>query len=107
MAQKEAKFQKKFIDDLKKLRFKCIRVKSSGNVNKSYPDYAVFYRRFWAWLEFKKSEDAEHQPGQDENVKWAEENSFGAFVYPENAEEILKILTYYQFREDEPLCDLL
>lgn len=94
MGKPEAKFQKKFIDDLKKHGFKCIRVKASGNVNKSYPDYAVFYRHFWAWIEFKKSKDAEIQPGQEENVKWANENCFGVFVYPENAAEIRSRLLF-------------
>lgn len=100
MVQKEAKFQKKFIDNLKNLGFKCIRVKASGNINKSYPDYAVFYGKFWAWLEFKKSKDAEVQPGQPENVEWAKKNSYGAFVYPENAEDVFDYLNYLMAKED-------
>lgn len=100
MGQSEAKFQAKFIKDLEKLGFKCIRVKASGNVNKGKPDYAVFYGKFWAWLEFKKSKDVEVQPGQKENIKWAMMNSYGAFVYPENAGTILDYLNKQAIRED-------
>lgn len=100
MGKLEAKFQKKFIDDLKKMGFKCIRVKASGNVNKSYPDYAVFYGRFWAWLEFKKSKDAKVRPGQPENIEWAKNNSYGAFVSPETADGVMDVLIYHKWVED-------
>lgn len=100
MGKPEAKFQKKFIDELKEHGFKCIRVKASGNINKSYPDYAVFYRHFWAWLEFKKSKDAGVRPGQPENVEWSKKNSYGAFVYPENAGSIMNDLLYHRWVED-------
>lgn len=101
MGKPEAKFQNDFIDELKEHGFKCIRVKASGNSNKGYPDYAVFYRHFWAWLEFKKSYDAEVQPGQKENVEWAKDNSFGAFVYPENSIEIMAQLLSCKRYEDD------
>lgn len=100
MGKPEAKFQGKFINGLKKHGFKCIRVKASGNVNKGCPDYAVFYGRFWAWLEFKKSKDAKVRPGQPENVEWAKGNSWGAFVYPENAGEVLEALIMHKFEQD-------
>lgn len=100
MTTPEGNFQKKFIDKLKMIGFKCIRVKANGNSNKSYPDYAVFYKRFWAWLEFKKDKDAEHQPGQDENINWAMLNSYGKFIYPENAIEVMEALVRYKILED-------
>lgn len=100
MGTPEGRFQKKFIDELKEYGFKCIRVKASGNSNKSYPDYAVFYRRFWAWLEFKKSRDAKVQPGQEGKVEWANRNSFGAFVYPENAADVRARLMFCKNFED-------
>lgn len=92
MSKPEGKFQKKFCDWLTEQGFKWIRVKANGNSNKGKPDVAVFYGNFWGWLEFKKSKEAEKQPGQQENVDWAQENSFGIFVYPENAEEIKNLL---------------
>lgn len=98
--KKESDFQRDFIKGLKDLGFKCIRVKASGNVNKSYPDYAIFYRFFWGWLEFKKFKDAEVQPGQKEKVEWANENSFGAFVYPENSQAMIDRLTNIKLNED-------
>ena len=102
MGKPEAKFQNKYIDDLKKAGFKCIRVKASGNSNKGVPDYAVFYKKFWAWLEFKRSADAEVRPGQPENVEWAKNNSWGAFVYPENAEAVLDVLMMHKIEQDFP-----
>lgn len=100
MGKPEANFQKKFIDKLKKEGFKCIRAKASGNVNKGVPDYAVFYGGFWAWLEFKRAEDATVQPGQTENIRWALDNSYGAFVFPEVGDFVLNTLRYYKFVED-------
>lgn len=102
MATPEAKFQKKFIKELKEMGFKCVRVKASGNSNKSYPDYAVFYKKFWAWLEFKRSDDAKVQPGQEEKVQWAKDNSFGAFVSPETAAGVLDVLVYELWKQDNP-----
>lgn len=102
MGKPEAKFQKQFIDGLKKSGFKCIRVKASGNVNKGKPDYAVFYKNFWAWLEFKKGIGAEIQPGQKENVEWAKQNSFGAFVSPETEAGVLDVLIYEKWKQDHP-----
>ena len=92
MGQPEAKFQKKFVDDLKQEGFKCIRVKASGNYNKAYPDYAIFYGPFWAWLEFKRSADAPLRPGQQERVDWAAKASWGSLVYPENAGSVMRVL---------------
>lgn len=100
MGTPEGKFQKKFIDELKGMGFKCLRIKASGNMNKGKPDYAVFYKRFWAWLEFKRSDDAEVQAGQKESIDWAENNSFGAFVSPETSAGVLDVLVYHKWVED-------
>lgn len=101
MGKPEANFQKNFIDALKDLGFQCIRSKASGNVNKGKPDYAIFYKKFWGWLEFKRSVMAEVQPGQSENIAWAKRNSYGAFVFPANANEIMAELYACKRYQDE------
>ena len=40
-------------------------------------------------FEAKKSEDEPHRPNQDYYVGLANDISFGAFIYPENEEEVL------------------
>lgn len=93
MGKPEANFQKKFCDWLTENGFKWIRVKASGNVNKGKPDVAVFWNYGWAWLEFKRSIDAPLRPGQAENIEWAYKNGIGCFVYPENSDEVKRLLT--------------
>lgn len=106
MGKPEANFQKKFCDWLTDNEFKWIRVKANGNTNKGKPDVAVFWYAGWAWLEFKAHEDSPHRPGQDENVAWAQKNSYGSFVYPENEDEVKAALMVCRELRENYKCDL-
>ena len=53
------------------------------------PDYSIFYGSAWAWLEFKRAADSPTQPNQPYYVQWADLNSFGSFIYPENRDAVL------------------
>ena len=84
----EKDFQAKFLSDLRKMGYKCFKQQMNATTRVGTPDAFIFKEGFWGWLEFKKSKNAKKRPGQQQNVDWANENSFGAFVYPENAKEI-------------------
>ena len=89
---KEKDFQTKFLSDLRKLGYKCFKQQMNATTRAGTPDAFVFKEGFWGWLEFKKSKGSRVRPGQKENIAWANENSWGSFVYPENAKEVLKYL---------------
>ena len=77
-------FEDTFISSLRKLGY---RVERSEKMTAF-----IFKEGFWGWIEFKKSKNAKKRPGQQENIDWANENSWGSFVYPENAKEVLQYL---------------
>ena len=56
------------------------------------PDLFIFNEGWWGWIEFKKSKNAKKRPGQQENIDWANANSWGSFVYPENRDEVYNYL---------------
>lgn len=56
------------------------------------PDIVVFYKNRWATLEAKVDAKAKHRPNQDLYVETMNNMSFSAFIYPENAEEVLNAL---------------
>lgn len=73
-------FQKKFVSSVRKLGYK-VKFDDTGLC-------FIFKEGFWGWIEFKKSKNAKKRPGQQENIDWANENSWGMFCYPENRDEV-------------------
>lgn len=90
--KKEATLQDSFIKWLKQHGCKAWKNKQDATTPIGRPDVVFFKEGFWGWAEMKKAKNAKKRPGQDENVKWAKENSWGEFVYPENYEAIKKEL---------------
>lgn len=86
---KENRFQAHLIDELKERFPGCMVLKNDPNYIQGIPDLSVFYKKKWAMLECKKSEDEEHQPNQDYYVEQANEMSFARFICPENKQEVL------------------
>lgn len=86
---KESKFQKWFIDELKKRFPGCMVLKNDPNYKQGIPDLIFLYKKHWAAFECKNGKDAPHRPNQDYYISGLNEMSYAAFVYPENAEEIL------------------
>lgn len=77
-------FQKKFVSSVRKLGYK-VKFDDAGLC-------FIFKEGFWGWIEFKQHRNSKARPGQKENVAWANENSWGSFVYEENRAEVLKYL---------------
>lgn len=77
-------FQKKFVSSVRKLGYK-VKFDDAGLC-------FIFKEGFWGMIEFKKSKNARKRPGQQENIDWANENSWGSFCYPENRDEVYNYL---------------
>lgn len=85
----EKDFKAKTVKELRAMGFKVIQLIASAMTPLGQPDTIILKEGFWGMLEFKKSKNAKKRPGQDQWIKWAEENSYGRFIYPENHDEII------------------
>lgn len=63
------------------------------------PDTLIIFRKRWALLEFKESENAHHRPNQDYYVALFNDLGFSRFVYPENEIEVMNDLIKYMKEE--------
>lgn len=88
----EKDFQTKFISWARKQGFKCFKQQMNATTRAGTPDCFLFLEGWWGWIEFKKSKNARKRPGQQQNIDWANKNSWGAFVFPENEDEVKKYL---------------
>ena len=89
MAGKENKFQADLIKELRRRFPGCIILKNDANYLQGFPDLTIFWRKFWAVLECKRSQNEVHQPNQDFYVELTKKMSYGSFIYPENKEAVL------------------
>lgn len=88
--KRESAFQNALIRTIKNLLPGCIVLKLDPNYIQGIPDLLVLHGITWAALECKRSEDAPHQPNQDYYIDKMSSMSFGAFIYPENMQQVLK-----------------
>jgi hypothetical protein len=70
----------------------CVILKNDSSYLQGIPDLLVLFQDKWAMLEVKPSKDAPHQTNQPHYVELFDGMSFGAFVYPENEEDVLNDL---------------
>lgn len=94
MGRLESQFQSKLRKRLEELFPGCIILKNDPNLQQGIPDLVILWRSKWALLEVKKSATASERPNQSWYVEKANHFSFGAFIYPENAEEVLDALQF-------------
>lgn len=91
----ESKFQ---ADTVKYIRNEllpgCLLTHGNSASQQGVPDIFIVYYDKWAMLEFKRRANSVHQPNQDYFVEKFNEWSFAAFIYPENAEEVLRELQH-------------
>jgi len=88
----ESRFQARLIKKLKVLFPDCVVLKNDTDYQQGVPDLLVLYRDQWAMLEVKASATSDEQPNQGYYIDKFDSMSFGAFIYPENAEEVLDAL---------------
>lgn len=90
----ERDYQRELIPRIKGLfpKGECDVLKNNSGYRQGIPDLTVFLPGFWGWLEVKISHDADQEPNQEWYVHWAATYSFGAFIYPQNEEEVLNDL---------------
>jgi hypothetical protein len=88
----ENQYQGKLIKKLEVLFPGCIVLKNDSLYKQGILDLTVLYNDRWASLEVKKDAAAPAQPNQDFFVERLNEMSFGAYIYPENEEEVLNAL---------------
>ena len=91
----ESAFQASTIQMIKRLLPGAIALKNDSGYLQGVPDFTIFYGASWAWLEFKRSLNAPVQPNQEYYINLADRESFGAFIYPENRDEVLERLVNY------------
>ena len=70
-------------------------LKNDADYRQGIPDLLIIYKDRHAYLEAKISETAPHRPNQDFYIEKAKRNSFGAFIYPENQDQVLADMYAY------------
>lgn len=91
-AELEAKYQIQLIAKLELMFPGCEILKNDSGYRQGIPDLVIFFRNKWAMLEVKAYEGADEQPNQRWYIEKFDRMSFGAFIYPENEEEVLNDL---------------
>ena len=85
----ESKFQSSLIQKLKSIFPGAVVLKNDPTLQQGIPDLIVLYNERWAALEVKASWNSEQQPNQAYWIDTLDDMSYGAFIFPENEEEIL------------------
>lgn len=82
-------FKTKLVKQLEERFPGCWIISNNANDMPGVPDLLILYKDKWAMLEAKAAETSPHRPNQPYYVDLFDTMSFGAFIYPENAEEVL------------------
>lgn len=99
MSKLESKFQKDFLDEVKRRYPGCIALKNDSGYIQGFPDWTLLYEDKWAVLEMKKERGASKQPNQEYYVDMLNNMSFSRFVFPENQEEVFEDLdTFFKHK---------
>lgn len=88
----ESEYQTGVLDRIRIMFPGCIILKNDEQYQQGIPDWSVLWINAWAFLEIKREVGAVEQPNQRWFVEHANEMCFGAFIYPENEEEVLDAL---------------
>lgn len=85
----ESAFERELNHELEELFPGCIILKNDSSLRQGIPDRILIYEDFYAFLEVKRSPNEVHQPNQDYYIDLFDSWSFGAFIFPENKDDIL------------------
>ena len=89
MSATEAAYQSHLIKRIKELLPGAIVLKNDSSYIQGIPDLLILWETHWALLEVKVTANASVQPNQVYYVEKAQDMSFGAFIWPENEEDVL------------------
>jgi hypothetical protein len=90
--KQEREYQAHLIETICSLFPGCMVLKNDTSYKQGIPDLTVLYQDRWAVLEVKARKGYRTQPNQRYYVDILDTMSFGAFIYPENEEEVLSDL---------------
>lgn len=96
----ERDFQADTIRLIKEMLPGVVVLKNDSGYMQGVPDFTIFYGCTWAWLEFKANANARVQPNQEYYIKLADKLSYGAFIFPENRDEVLSAITSFLRAQD-------
>lgn len=93
----ENEYQSALRKRIKEILPDCEILKNDSAYLNGVPDLTVLNGGRWAWLEVKREAPtpSDFRPNQEYYVAWAAARSFGATVYPENENEVLRALMYF------------
>lgn len=97
---READLQSKFLQELRKLGYKCFKQQMNATTRAGTPDCIICYKKFYGFCEFKKSKDAPFRPGQKETLEELEKWTYARVVFPENFGIIMSELIEVKKNED-------
>lgn len=89
---RENEYQAKLVKKLNRLFPGCYVMKLDTDYQQGIPDLLILFNDMWAILEVKAYGGAPQQPNQDYFIEKFNDMSFGAFIYPENEDEVLNDL---------------
>jgi hypothetical protein len=85
----ESEYQAGLIKRIKALLPGCHILKNDANYRQGVPDLLILFGARWAALEVKASATARKRPNQDYYVNLWNEQSFAAFIFPDNEKAVL------------------
>jgi len=86
----ESEFKSEFLGEVREMFPGCHIETNGTDFMQGIPDTTIYYGRFWAKLEFKRSKTASKRPNQDYYIDMFDEMSYARFVTPENKEDVLR-----------------
>lgn len=90
MSRLEKDFQPTLVKRLREvLPDETVIIKNDPNSVQGYPDLSIHYKGHYVLLECKRYEGAPERPNQRYYIEQACKNTYAAFVYPENMEEVI------------------
>jgi hypothetical protein len=89
LGPQERQFQASLIIRLRRMFPGCIILRNDANYLQGVPDILILWGDRWAVLECKRHANARTEPNQQHYVLIMNNMSFAAFIYPDNAEEVL------------------
>lgn len=93
MGVRENQYQARLIERLQNRFPGCIILKNDASLYLGIPDLLILYKDRWGMLEVKASARAPERPNQSWWIGVFDEMSFGAFIFPENEDEVLDALS--------------